>query len=192
MRTNSICNAIGSLAISKRLIALVLLLSLTGMLQHQSVVSAAAAGATVKQVVASSMYNCNLGGYGQGGRLMEPTNWRLASVEKIDGAYQVWTSTTYGPFFLSVKQKSKDSALVKPLDSKSAKIWTKIGCPKTKSITVWYSYVNELFANQSSGHYEKRCKWVETLGGGDQYGMDGNGHISTIKKWVCQNVWVSG
>jgi len=154
--------------------------------------SATASGPTVRQVAASGMYNCYLGGYGQGDRLMNPANWTLTSPEKVNGSYTLWANTTYGPFFIAVKPNGKDTAILKPLDFKSAKIWTKIKCPASKSIKVWYSYAIALFGSANTGHYEQRCGWVETLGGGDQYGMDGNGHISTIKKWVCKNVWVTG
>jgi hypothetical protein len=45
---------------------------------------------------------------------------------------------------------------------------------------------------ETIGHYEQRCGWHTTLGGGDQYGMDGNGHISELKEWGCQLVWIRG
>jgi hypothetical protein len=31
-----------------------------------------------------------------------------------------------------------------------------------------------------SGHYQTQCRWVRTLGGGEAYGMNGNGHVATI------------
>jgi hypothetical protein len=41
-----------------------------------------------------------------------------------------------------------------------------------------------------SGHYEDVCQWVTTLGGGDAYGMNGNGQVSTVKVRECRQVWV--
>jgi hypothetical protein len=105
--------------------------------------SSLAAGATVRQVAATSMYNCYYGYIPE--RLLEPSSWRVASFEMINGKYQVWTSTNHGPFFLAIKPSGRDKAFVTPLDKRSSAIWSKFRCPKNKSIKVWYNYVNKLF-----------------------------------------------
>jgi len=109
----------------------------------ESSTSSKAAGATVRQVAATSMYSCYYG-YSPDS-LLEPSSWRVASFEMINGKYQVWTPTTYGPFFLAIKPSGSGKAIVSPLDKRSSLIWSKFRCPKSKSIKVWYSYVNKLF-----------------------------------------------
>lgn len=41
-----------------------------------------------------------------------------------------------------------------------------------------------------NGYYKDVCQWVTTQSGGDAYGMNGNGQVSTVKVRECRQVWV--
>ena len=122
----------------KRIIKLTsLLFVLFGLI---SVPSVANAGSSVTKVTAAAFYFCT----GASDAAQTPSTWQALYPFKTNGVYITWSNTRSGLIYMNVKPYSK-YAIVSPRGSIANKYWKIAGCPKSKSVKVWYVYSNSLF-----------------------------------------------